>query len=100
MFGENLTKSNMRFLTLTLLCCILSVFSFAPAISQDSTFNPSKSNNVELRAPNIMLQSKDGGKTWQDISDGLPENEQPEGFFAGESEVYVRVKNVMYRSQN
>jgi len=30
----------------------------------------------------------------------LPENEQPEGFFAGESDLYLRVKNVMYRSKS
>lgn len=47
----------------------------------------------------LILESKDGGKTWEDISSGLPENEQPEEFFAGESEVYLRVKDLMYRSK-
>lgn len=56
------------------------------------------SNVVGSGATNIMFQSKDGGQTWQDISQSLPENEQPEGFFAGESDLYVRVNNVMYRS--
>jgi photosystem II stability/assembly factor-like uncharacterized protein len=50
-------------------------------------------------AANLMLQSKDGGLTWQDISQGLPLNEQPEDFFAAASDLYLRVKNEMYRSK-
>ncbi|MEO7988105.1 MAG: hypothetical protein ABI663_01110, partial [Chryseolinea sp.] len=49
---------------------------------------------------NIILQSKDGGQTWQDITNGLPENEQPEDFFVGKSEVYLRVNNEMYHSKS
>jgi photosystem II stability/assembly factor-like uncharacterized protein len=57
-------------------------------------------SKVEPGARDILFQSKDGGQTWQDISDGLPVNQQPEGFFAGESDVYLSVKNVMYRSKS
>jgi hypothetical protein len=49
---------------------------------------------------NILFQSTDGGQTWQDISEGLPAIEQPINFFAGESDLYLKVKNVMYRSKN
>jgi photosystem II stability/assembly factor-like uncharacterized protein len=101
----------MRFLPLTLLYCMLNVFSSDPALEYPSSSptkilkyinaNPTTTNDVvEPRAANIIYQSKDGGQTWQDISDGLPENEQPEGFFAGESDLYLRVKNVMYRSKS
>lgn len=62
--------------------------------------NSTRTNNVEPAATNIILQSTDGGQTWQDISYGLPVNEQPDDFFAGESDVYLRVKNKMYRSKN
>ena len=61
--------------------------------------NPTATNDVKPTATNIIFQSKDGGQTWQDISQGLPVNEQPEGFFAGESDLYLRVKNEMYRSK-
>jgi len=54
-------------------------------------------NHVEPVAANIILQSKDGGLTWEDISSGLPDNSRPEVLFSGESEVYMRVKNVSYR---
>jgi photosystem II stability/assembly factor-like uncharacterized protein len=56
-------------------------------------------NNVEP-ATNIMLQSTDGGQTWQDISDGLPDDQLPDDLFGGISEVYLRVNNVMYHSKN
>lgn len=51
-------------------------------------------------ATDIIFQSNDNGETWQDISAGLPENEQPEGFFAGESDIYIRIQNEMYRSKS
>ena len=99
----------MPLLHLTLLYCVLNVFSYDPALQhapsptkilKSITANPTATNAVEPGATNIIYQSKDGGKTWQDISQGLPENEQPEDFFAGESDVYLSVKNVMYRSKS
>lgn len=96
----------MRFLHLTLLYCMLSAFSSDPALESPTkilksiTANPTTTNDVEPGATNIIYQSKDGGQTWQDISSGLPENELPEDFFAGASEVYLRVNNVLYRSRS
>jgi photosystem II stability/assembly factor-like uncharacterized protein len=57
----------------------------------------SAANYVEPAAANLILQSKDGGLTWEDISSGLPANSLPGDFVAGGSEVYTRVNNVMYR---
>jgi photosystem II stability/assembly factor-like uncharacterized protein len=100
----------MRFLPLTLLCFMLNAFSSEPTLEYPSspptkilgsiTANPTTTNVVESEATNIIFQSRDGGQTWQDISQGLPESEQPDGFFAGESEVYLRVNNKMYRSKS
>jgi len=92
----------MRFLHLTLLYFMLSAFSSDPAakILKSITANPAATNDVEPGATNTIFQSKDGGQTWEDISHGLPENEQPEGFFEGESDVYLRIKNVMYHSKS
>lgn len=64
------------------------------------TASPTTTNDVVPEASNIIFQSKDGGQTWQDISQGLPENEGLEDFFAGESDLYLRVKNVMYSSKS
>ncbi len=100
----------MPFLHVTLVYCILSVFSsdsaleyppsYRTEISKSITSNPTTTNDVEPETINMILQSKDDGKTWQDISEELPENEQPEDFFAGESEVYLRFKNEMYHSKS
>ena len=62
--------------------------------------HPTTTNDSKPGAASTILQSKDGGQTWQDISNGLPENEEPEGFFAGESDLYLQVKNVMYHSKS
>jgi photosystem II stability/assembly factor-like uncharacterized protein len=62
-------------------------------------FNPTTTHEAEP-ATNIILQSKDGGQTWQDITQGLPEIEQSIGFYAGASEVYVSTNGVMYSSKS
>jgi photosystem II stability/assembly factor-like uncharacterized protein len=59
-----------------------------------------KVSNNKSGLVNIVFKSNDGGQTWQDISEGLPEVEQPVNFFAGESDLYLNVKNVMYRSKS
>jgi photosystem II stability/assembly factor-like uncharacterized protein len=56
-------------------------------------------------AENIIFKSADGGQTWQDISEGLPENLQAEdfqrdGFFANESGVYLSAGNEIYHSSS
>jgi photosystem II stability/assembly factor-like uncharacterized protein len=80
-------KFVMPFMQLTLLCCLLIFFAGDQA--------------SETEATNIILQSTDGGQTWQDISRGLPEIGQPKGFFAGPSEVYLRTANgETYRSKS
>src|SRR5215203_39683 len=100
----------MQLLQVTFLYCLLNFFPGSPALEcapasqrkivQSITANAATTHNVEPAATNIILQSKDDGQTWQDISEGLPENEQPEDFFAGASDVYLRVKNEMYRSKS
>jgi photosystem II stability/assembly factor-like uncharacterized protein len=90
----------MHFLHVTLVSCLLIFFSTDPASELKSIMaKPATTNNAVPGAANLMLQSKDGGLTWQDISQGLPVNEQPVDFFAGGSDLYLRVKNEMYRSK-
>ncbi|WP_299581460.1 exo-alpha-sialidase [Mucilaginibacter sp.] len=53
---------------------------------------------------NIIFKSADGGQTWQDISEGLPENLQREGvrsdgFFANDRGLYLRAGNGVYHSE-
>jgi photosystem II stability/assembly factor-like uncharacterized protein len=51
-------------------------------------------------AVNIVFKSTDGGQTWQDISEGLPENLQRDAFFVNESGLYVRAGNGIYHSKS
>jgi photosystem II stability/assembly factor-like uncharacterized protein len=100
----------MRFLQLTVLYFMLNAFSSHPALEYPSSSpkkilksiaaDPTTKNGVEPGATNIIFQSKDDGQTWQDISHGLPDNDQPEDFFAGDSDLYLRVKDIMYRSKS
>jgi len=65
--------------------------------AKDSEFRPNGNKTVLASS---VLKSYDGGLTWQDISEGLPSIEQPVNFFAGESDLYLNVKNEMYRSKS
>ncbi|WP_225976229.1 WD40/YVTN/BNR-like repeat-containing protein [Mucilaginibacter ginsenosidivorax] len=53
---------------------------------------------------NVIFKSADGGQTWQDISEGLPENLQREGvwrdgLFANDSGLYLRAGKGVYHSE-
>ena len=50
------------------------------------------------RVANIVFKSTDGGQTWQDMSEGLPENLRGESFFADEGGLYLRAGNSIYHS--
>ena len=54
---------------------------------------------------NIVFKSNDGGQTWLDISEGLPENLQEDGFqrdglFANDNGLYLRAENGIYYSKS
>ena len=62
-----------------------------------------KQKNDTAGAANIIFKSTDGGQTWQDISEGLPENLQADGiqrdgFVEKNSELYIRTGNGIYHS--
>jgi photosystem II stability/assembly factor-like uncharacterized protein len=46
------------------------------------------STKAPVAKVNIVLKSTDGGQTWQDISEGLPEIEQPVNFLQ-ESQISI-----------
>lgn len=72
-----------------------------PRLSPLSDSKPKQGKGV---AANIIFKSADGGQTWQDISEGLPEN-LPEdgiprdGFLANDNGMYLRTGNEMYYSK-
>ena len=78
------------------LTLLLSLLTFSAA---DAPVKPTVAS-VAPPASNIIYQSKDGGQTWEDVSYSLPESVQPEGFFAGTSEMYMRTNGLIYRSKS
>ena len=50
-------------------------------------------------AVNLIFKSADGGQTWQDISEGLPENLPADSFVEHDSELYISAGNGIYHSK-
>lgn len=90
--GEKTTEGTKSFTNVT-----IRDKSLIDPSAKDSTFRPNRNKSGLV---NSVFKSTDGGHTWQDISEGLPEVEQPVNFFAGESDLYLHVKNVMYHSKS
>ena len=68
------------------------------------TDNQQKLNKNKPGVANIVFKSTDGGQTWQDISEGLPENfreddVQRDGFFANDNGFYLLTDNELYHSK-
>jgi hypothetical protein len=90
--------SIMKIYSLALLFMIQFPFLFRIT---DGTGKPVKEKTVATR---IVFKSTDGGKTWQDISAGLPGNitetgARQDGFFANKSGFYLPVGNEIYHSR-
>jgi photosystem II stability/assembly factor-like uncharacterized protein len=70
--------------------------SFSQAFSrQDSSYNPQSARAGNAK---FIFKSADGGQSWQDISEGLPENSQRDAFITNESGVHLRAGEVTYHS--
>ena len=67
--------------------------------SSPVTDSQQKLNRKKSAVVNIVFKSTDGGQTWQDISEGLPENLQEDSFFANDSGLYLRAGNEIYHSK-
>jgi photosystem II stability/assembly factor-like uncharacterized protein len=90
----------MNFIQLPFFYCVLSFLSFFPGLEYAPSSSKKSVDSAHIEPTNVILQSKDGGATWQDISSSLPGNEVPEDFFAAESDIYVRINNETYRSKS
>lgn len=68
-----------------------------------STVDQHVSDSVGRKAVNIIFRSNDGGQTWVDISEGLPENLVDDfakkGFSADNNGIYLRTGDGMYHSK-
>lgn len=73
--------------------------AFEFSASSPVTDGGQKLNRNKPGVANIVFKSTDGGQTWQDISEGLPEDLHRNAFFANESGLYVRAGNGLYHSK-
>lgn len=92
-----------------LVCLLLFQFSFvfeqALEFPESSSLPDTKQKQKRDKpgAANIIFRSLDGGQTWQDISEGLPENLSEDGiprdcFLADNNGIYLRAGNEIYQS--
>src|SRR5476649_602566 len=84
---------------LFLVLFLLNSFVIKEGKAGEKTTKGTKAGHVT-----IIFRSTDGGQTWQDISEGLPENLQREGvrsdgFFANDRGLYLRAGNAVYHSE-
>jgi photosystem II stability/assembly factor-like uncharacterized protein len=92
---------SLPFLLLFLLSFDNEVSEF-PA-SGLSTVDQKMSDSVRRKAVKIIFRSNDGGQTWVDISDGLPDNLGDDfaryGFSANDNGIYLRTGDGIYHSK-
>ncbi len=55
-----------------------------------------KTNGTRPVPKNLVFKSTDGGQSWHDLSEGLPENFKEEGFFTNEHGLFLRDGNGIY----
>ena len=63
------------------------------------TANEQKQNTSKARLENIVFKSTDGGLTWHDISEGLPNDLEKLGFFSNNGGLYLRGGDGIYHSK-
>ncbi|WP_439695570.1 WD40/YVTN/BNR-like repeat-containing protein [Mucilaginibacter sp. AW1-7] len=83
-----------------LVLFLLNSFVLKEKVAKKKSIKEGKSSTIV----NIIFKSADGGQTWQDISEGLPENLQREGvwrdgLFANDRGLYLRAGNGVYHSE-
>ncbi|AUD03373.1 WD40/YVTN/BNR-like repeat-containing protein [Spirosoma pollinicola] len=71
----------------------LDLLASSPITDSRQKLNSHKSGLV-----NIVFKSTDGGQTWQDMSEGLPEGLKEDGFFATTNGLYLQAENGLYHS--
>ncbi len=76
----------------------IKVMDFSPFTFSSSNAQLPKSN-VSV-AENVIFQSVDNGKTWQDISKGLPENKENFNLFSFENGLHIHAGNEMFHSKS
>ncbi|QEM09055.1 WD40/YVTN/BNR-like repeat-containing protein [Mucilaginibacter rubeus] len=82
---------------------LLVLFLLNSFVLKEKEAGKKKTEGTKSGLLNIVFRSTDGGETWQNISEGLPENLQREGvwshgLFANDHGLYLRTGNGVYHS--
>jgi photosystem II stability/assembly factor-like uncharacterized protein len=95
----------MKIFSLTYLWCIpiISGLVFLSPLVFPETLSQPKQQTCKAVAANIVFKSADGGKSWQDVSEGLPASLEQEGLqgnslVANDKGLFLRVGNSLYHS--
>jgi len=87
------------------LTFLLLLFYSVSTAQQDSVYHaPSqfdsvRSMNMAGPVTKVVLKSTDGGKTWQDLSKGLPNNWEAIDLFCNQTGLYVSTGNRIYHNK-
>lgn len=90
--------NSIKFFSLSFVLSFITILDF-PSSAWRST-NAQLQKNEHSNAKGIIFQSIDNGKTWQDISVGLPEKMDNYDFFAQDSDLYIHAENGIFRSKS
>jgi photosystem II stability/assembly factor-like uncharacterized protein len=83
---------------------LLVLFLLNSFVLKEKEAGTKKTEATKSGVLNIVFRSADGGQTWQNISEGLPENLQKEGvwsngLFANDHGLYLRAGNGVYHTE-
>jgi len=67
-------------------------------VSLAVTTNLKSPEKYQPRSENSVLQSTDGGQTWQEVNAGLPEDFRANGVFAHENQIFLSSEKGLYRN--
>jgi photosystem II stability/assembly factor-like uncharacterized protein len=103
MFYLKFKKMKRLFVFVPAIFLVLFLLNSFVSKEKEAKKKPIKEGKSSAIA-NIIFKSADGGQTWQDISEGLPEKLQREGvwrdgLFANDRGLYLRAGNGVYHSE-
>ncbi len=78
---------------------LITITSKESSASFFSVLEHRKDNLLFGGVENVVFKSTDGGQTWQDISQGLPENLQRDSFFANEGGLYLHAGTRIFHNE-
>ncbi|MEZ2336774.1 WD40/YVTN/BNR-like repeat-containing protein [Mucilaginibacter sp. RCC_168] len=98
-------NKKMKRLFVSVPAILLVLFLLNSFVLKEKKAGEKTTERTKSAPATIVFRSADGGQTWQNISEGLPENLQREGvwrdgLFANDRGLYLRAGNGVYHSES